>query len=307
MRAIDGARRVAALVAVAVLAGCGAGLAGAGDDDEYYRDSTDRRRARPAEATDAAAEPASEPGAEPAAQLPPVLVRRAPTSSGPLDGDRAGAVIFGGERELRACYGGLTSPAGAGVVYALLDVTAGGEVEGVLVGYSDVRDMRFLDCVEDALSRLAMPATSGPSVVQAYLVFGARDEAQARTMLRAYRAARAEDQGEGDEPQPMTAVREAVQGCAERVYRGRIETGGRLVLELGLEADGSVRSVAIGEDAFEGRLDDCVETAVEKLRLAVDEGAGTTISYPVIIQPTAAPAAAPAVEAAPAAAPATEG
>lgn len=220
--------------------------------------------------------------------VPRVLVRRAPRSRGSLDGNAAGQVIFENETLLEQCYasaGGVE--AGRGVVYLLFDVTSRGAVDGVLIGHSDVENMGFLQCLERELGELSMPATSGSSVVQAHLVFGARDEDEGREMLRAYRASRDEETEVSDEAVPLTAVRQSVQGCYERVFRGRGTEGGRLVLTLNVEDDGRVASVDITEDSFESALNICVHTVVEKLRLELDEGAGPSINYPVIISPSA--------------------
>jgi len=311
-RRIDEPASVAlSLGLVLVLAtGC-SGASGRGqtaDDEEYYEAPTDRRGPRDSSRTEPETPPV-EPEATP--EVPTVLVRRAPTSSGSLEGDAAGRAIFGIAGELGECYGAADgAESGRGVMYVLIDVEAGGEVGGVLIGHSEVRDLELMECVEERLGALTMPESEGSSVVQTHLVFGASDEDEGRAMLRAYRTARDEAAREADVPVPLTAVREGVEGCFERAFRGRGTEGGRLVLQLSVDAEGRVTAVEITEDeGTEGRLDSCVEDVVGKLRLAVEEGQGSTISYPVILQPARAaepetpgepsPAAAPTEEPAP--------
>jgi hypothetical protein len=106
-------------------------------------------------------------------------------------------------------------------------------------------------------------------------------------LLRAYRASRDAESEVSDEPVPLTAVRRSVQGCYERVYRGRGTEGGRLVLDITVQDDGRVESVDVTEDSFDGSLDICIQTVVEKFILILDEGAGPTVNYPVIISPSA--------------------
>ncbi len=223
---------------------------------------------------------------EPVATNPaaPVLVRRTPTSSGPLDGDAAGLALFGASDGLDACYRShLDASVDAGIVFIVLDVLPSGEVEDVLIGYSDMSDSVFLGCLERTLSDVEMPAAEGSSVVQAHLVFGAADVERGRSLMRAYRTAR--DGRELDETVPLSEIGRNVQGCYERVFRGRQGEPGRLVLNLSLDDDGSIASVAIAEDDFDGRLDACVRTTVEKLRLEREEGESDQLVYPVILQP----------------------
>jgi hypothetical protein len=230
------------------------------------------------------------PGPGPTA--PPALVRRAPTCSGGRDCDAAGRAIFERSEQLQACYEAAGADAvGRGVVYVLLDVQPEGAVEGVLVGYSDVRSTSFMRCLDEQLGALEMPASAAASVVQALLVFGARDRAEGRSMLAAYRAARAVS--EQERVVPLTAIRQSVQSCHERTFRGRETQAGRLVLNVTVQEDGRVASVEITEDAFDGRLDECVIDTVEKLTLDVEEGMGTTFVYPVVLQPGAQSGPAP--------------
>lgn len=227
-------------------------------------------------------------GGDPERVMPRVLVRRAPRSRGSLDGDAAGQVIYENVGQLEECHtsaGGVD--AGRGVVYVLLDVTARGQVDGVLIGHSDIENTRFMECLERELGELAMPATSESSVVQAHLVFGARDQDEGREMLRAYRASRAAQSDESEEAVPLTEVRRSVQGCYERVFRGRGTEGGRMVLTLTVDDDGRIESVEITEDSLDGSLDSCIHTVVEKLRLELNEGMGSSVIYPVIISPGA--------------------
>lgn len=272
-------------LAASLAASCGAAQAPGSETDEgeeYYvsGDEPDRRDGAGAARSEADA------GSRPAHRAPPVLVRRDPRCSGTYDCDAAGREVFRHAEQLRACYEAAgAESAGRGVVYTLLDVQPEGDVHGVLIGYSDVRGTVFVDCLDRELEILSMPASQSASVVQAFLVFGARDQAEGRAMLAAYRAARAAS--EQDEPVPMTAIRQSVQSCYERQYRSHEAPAGRLVLRLTTQEDGRVATVEVTEDAFGGALDACVVGVVGKLHLALEEGTGTSFVYPVVLQPGA--------------------
>jgi hypothetical protein len=287
MSSHEGSRLGLALLSIAasLATGCGATQTtqAATDDGEEYYVSGDEAGQR---AAPNAARPADGGASVPARGAPPVLVRREPRCSGTYDCDAAGLEIFGLEEQLGACYEEAgAARAGRGVVYALLDVQPEGDVHGVLIGYSDVRSAGFMDCLERELGTLSMPASQSTSVVQALLVFGARDQAEGREMLAAYRTARAAS--ESDEPVPTTAIRQSVQSCYERQFRSREAPAGRIVLSLTTHEDGRVESVAVTEDAFGGQLDECVVDVVGKLHLSLEEGAGTSLVYPVVLQPGA--------------------
>lgn len=249
------------------------------DGEGYY----DTRDDRPSPGT---TEPSGDSGTRspPADESRPrLLVRRPASSSGSLEGEAAGAVIFGASEDLARCYAvaGRES-SGRGVVYVLLDIEPNGEVGGVLVGHSAVTSSRFMSCIEETLGGLSMPTAPDRSIVQAYMVFGVDDEDEARRLLGGYRARRASS--ESEEPVPLTTIRQRVQGCFERVARGRGHETGRIVLAITVGEGGAVSTVEVREESFEGRLDSCVIAGVEKLTLVLEEAAGPTILYPVLIQ-----------------------
>jgi hypothetical protein len=277
----------AALLALFVLGavqGCAArqstaDSADSAEPDDYYV-SPDEDSETPAEGSDGS----SDDEAERDEATGHVLVRRAPTSSGALDGEAAGRVLYDATAELERCYvdsGG--AELGEGVVFALLDVEADGAVSDVLIGHSDVKAREFVDCIGMIMSHLGMPTSTGTSVLQAYLVFGAGSEEQGRQMMRAYREARSSSTE--PEPSSFTEVRRSVQGCYERIFRGTGREVGRLVLDLTVVADGRVENVEIAEENLSGRLDECVVAAVLNLRLDVEQEGESNVLYPVVIYP----------------------
>lgn len=281
----------AALSVVLTLSGCGVQRTVDEPSEVYYdsRDQAQTRNDQPSSAPAAIASridgdaPLAEPDAVDAA--PDVLIRRAPESNGPLDGDAAGMVLFENVESIASCYrqagaGG----GGSGVAFVIFDVQRDGDITDAIVGHSDVRSMGFVRCIEGALGAITMPEAEGKSIVQAYLVFGAADEDEGRRMLRSYRAARAEAEERVGDAMPLTAVRNVVQGCYERIFRGRQATPGRLVLGMSLGEEGEVEEIEITEETFDGRLDQCVLASLRGLRLQLDDDA-STITYPVVLQP----------------------
>lgn len=251
-------------------------------EEQYYRSSADIRpraqRADPVEVED------HEEDVEESEELA-VLIRRPPASSGGLDGDAAGQVLFENRECLSRCYTSLDSDrVGQGVVYAVLDVESNGHVDGVLIGHSDVRSAPFLECLDRELSDLEMPRSSERSAVQVYFVFGTVDIAHARQFLRDYRERR--DGEEGSDTVALSEIGTSVRGCYERIFRSQRTEPGRVVLDLTLTESGEISDIGISEDDFDGRLDECIQTVVEKLRFDMTEEISTSFSYPVIIYPS---------------------
>ena len=250
----------------------------ADDDEEMYYDSSldDVSASPPAEMDREATHP----------EAPEVLVRRPPTSTGERDAEAAGWSLFGQREDLGQCYteaGGLR--AGQGVVLALLDVSASGGVDNVLVGHSDIRDQVFVRCLEGVLEELDLDPSSRASTIQTYLVFGAEDFDQGRALLSRYRSARAAATQAPGAAAPLTMVGQLVQSCYERIFRGYGDVTGRLVLSLTLDDNGLVSSAEIAEDTLDGRLDQCVIDAVEGLRLDTETIETSQLLYPVVVQP----------------------
>jgi len=223
------------------------------------------------------------------AALTPVLVRRAPSSSGSLEGDVAGRIIFGHADRLASCYeavGG--AAAGRGVVYLILDVEPQGQVRQAMVGHTDVHQPRFESCLVEELGNLRMPPSADRAVIQAHLLFGARDEDEGRAMLRAYRASRAASGGPdlGTETRiRLSDVGRRVQRCYERTFRGHFNDPGRFVVALTIADGGQVSSVDVIEESLDGRLDECVQDELENVMLEDDGDLPPRILYPVILHP----------------------
>jgi len=214
-----------------------------------------------------------------------VLVRRAPSSTGGLEGDVVGRALARQSSHFATCYQAAGGPQiGRGVVYLLLDVEAAGRIGRVTVGHSDIRSPRFESCLRDSLDELTLPEASGPSMVQAHLVFGTNDDDEGREMLRAYRATRVRDGNADMAAVPLSGLRRRVQSCYERAFRGR-GMRGRMVLALTLTEDGSVSEAAVSEENLDGRLDRCVLGAVRNLRLEQQQASAATLLYPVILEP----------------------
>jgi hypothetical protein len=285
-RSIPPAFILIATSVVVLSAGCSAQISTNEPELDYYdsRDhhASEEQRGDAGGGESSSAERASTSDREPSS----VLVRRAPESNGPLDGDEAGRALFEAADQLAACYDETGAErSGAGVAFVIFDVERGGEITKAVVGHSDVRDTRFVDCLERTLRSIAMPESEGKSVIQAYLVFGAEDEEEGRRMLSVYREARARSADRWADALPLTQVRTVVQGCYERAFRGRTATQGRLVLGMTMGQGGLIDRVEITEDNFDGRLDECVHAALRGLRLQLDAEDSSTISYPVLLQP----------------------
>jgi len=271
---------------VAVNASCSAQLETNEPELDYY-DSRDHHNSDARQRSMDRGEPSSaEPPLADSVETSLVLVRRAPESNGPLDGEEAGRVLFEESQRLSACYDESgASRSGAGVAFVIFDVESSGEITAAVVGHSDVRSTSFVECLEGALRSIPMPRSEGKSVVQAYLVFGAEDEDEGRRMLSAYREARARSAELWADAMPLTQVRTLVQGCYERAFRGRSGSSGRLVLDMTMGQGGLIDRVEITEDNFEGQLDDCVLASLRGRLIQLDVETATTVTYPVLLQP----------------------
>jgi len=215
---------------------------------------------------------------------PEILVRRPPSGSGPVDGDLIGRAIARRRGELAQCYRWAGGDAiGRGVVYVLLDLGSSGDVRGVTVGHTDVRDTGFESCLISVLGAIRAPRAERASLVQAYLVVGARSEDEARAMLVDYRAER---NARPAAPVTVAGLRGRLQPCYERELRRRPGLRGRTVLQLTLDQNGTVADAAFSsDDGLDDGLGRCVLGMVRNLRLQRDDPSMVTLQYPVILEP----------------------
>jgi hypothetical protein len=220
-------------------------------------------------------------------QLPAVLVRRPPRSSGDIDADAVGWALFRNSSRFAACYEEGGGPRnGTGVVYLLLDVERTGELADVTIGHSDIRSERFESCLRRELQELSLPGGSTRATLQAHLIFGASDFDEGRRMLSEYRATRVTSNARRErDAVPLTDLRARIQSCYERISRRQPELRGRMVLELTIEEDGYVSDAAVSEDDLDGSLNQCVLSSVRDLRLMGEYASAATMRYPVVLEP----------------------
>jgi len=218
---------------------------------------------------------------------PNVLVRRAPSATGPIDRHGAGLALARNSGHFAACHEAADPGiAGNGVVYLVLDVDAPGRVRRVTIGHSDIRSSRFERCLRDALSELALPAAEAGSVVQTHIVFGAADQNEARRMLQTYRGSRAtEPSGVSTARAPLEHVRDRIEACYQRALRSQPELRTRMVLRLTLASDGRVTDATFDANRSGDSLAGCIRRGLRDMRLETAETNAVTLLYPVVLEP----------------------